>query len=74
MTLEERVLRNDKSRNYSDSEIRCHIENGIEVYTTYEEYEKACTDLVDPEDVPGIWEQLYTSTVDGITYKYELVP
>lgn len=69
--IEERILRTTKM---SEHDIQKHLRDGV-IY--YEDYDQFFTDwlagLNDEEDAPAAWDKLDTATVDGITYRYEVV-
>lgn len=74
MTMEEKILRNDEHNNYTESDIRKHLKNGVIYYASYEDYYNDCiSGGCDPEDIHEMWKHLDESTVDGVVYRYECI-
>lgn len=73
MTLEEKILRNDTRNHYTEEDIRRHLKYGVYYDISYEEFRENCLGcLIDEEDIPGMWDKLDTSVVDGVTYRYSV--
>lgn len=62
--------------NMTEHDIERHIKDGVSVYNNteagYKEYERECiAGLIDPEDIPEMWENLETVENGAKSYKID---
>ena len=73
MTIEERILRNDRRNHYTDAEIQTHVKDGVYWYTNYEDFlADWIAGFCAPEEAPDAWDKLDRATVDGVEYRYDV--